>query len=250
MGVQCQTCKREFAGERYYKGHLFGWKNTKCLLGQVKYCLPGFKAPIEEMGSGTRLPAPETGTATRLAVPEGEVCEPTARNDHEAPEQPGCDGAVGMEEAGLEDAIDELVFEDAMEEPLFEDAMEAPLFEDAMEELGLEESEEGDDEDDHEAGEEGEEREGEEGEGKRLILEEFQKYVEHSKKNNLELTRPFVAGVKLMKLLADKGCPMCLYDEIMQWHVDFSDASERVSRKVLRRKGAFRAMVLNLDVRS
>ena len=136
MGVQCQTCKREFAGERYYKGHLFGWKNTKCLVGQTKYSLPGFKAPIEEMGSGTRLPAPETGTATRLAVPEGEVCEPMARNDHEAPEQPGCDVAVGMEEAGLEDATDELVFEDAMEEPLFEDAMEEPLFEDAMEELG------------------------------------------------------------------------------------------------------------------
>ena len=173
MGVQCQTCKREFAGERYYKGHLFGWKNTKCLFGQTKYSLPGFKAPIEEMGSGTRLPAPETGTTTRLAVPEGEVCEPMARNDHEAPDQPGCDGAVGMEEAGLEDATDELVFEDAMEEPCFEDATEEPLFEDAMEELGLEESEEGDDEDDHEAGEEGEEREGKEGEGedKKSILE-------------------------------------------------------------------------------
>jgi hypothetical protein len=144
MSVQCQTCKREFAGERYYNGHLFGWKNTKCLLGQMKYSLPGFKAPDEEMGSGTRLPAPETGTATTLAVPEGEVCEPTVRNDHEAPEQPGCDGAVGMEEAGLEDATDETVFEDALEEPWFEDAMK---------ELGLEDSEEGEDEDDHEAGE-------------------------------------------------------------------------------------------------
>jgi hypothetical protein len=62
--------------------------------------------------------------------------------------------------------------------------------------------------------------------------------VEHAKKNHLELTRPFVSGAKLMKLLADKGYTLSLYDEILKWHVDFSDAMEHVasSWKVLLKK--------------
>jgi hypothetical protein len=181
---------------------------------------PGLNARTnDEMGTRTRLPAPEMGTTTRLPEPEGEVCEPIARNDHEGQDQPGCDGAMGMEDAGHEDAMGEAGFENAMEELRFKDAME---------ELVLEDCEEGEDEDDLEAGKEGE--------GERLIFEEFQKYMEHAKKNRLELTRPFVAGVKLMKLLADNGCALSLYDEIIKWHVDFSDVMEQVSRKVLTKK--------------
>jgi hypothetical protein len=190
MRVQCKTCKREFAGERHCKGHLFGWNITECLLGQTKYSHPGLNARTNE----------EMRTATRLPAPEGKVCEPMARNDNEVPEQPGCDGAMAMEEAWFEDAMEEAWFEDAMEEPGFEDAMEEPGFEDAMEKLGFDDPEEGEDEGDLEAGEEGE--------GERSILEEFQMYVEHAKKNHLELTWPFVAGVKFMKLLANKGCAL------------------------------------------
>jgi hypothetical protein len=72
--------------------------------------------------------------------------------------------------------------------------------------------------------------------GCRMMMNRFQKYVEEAKQHNLELTRPFVAAVKLIKMPADRGCSLSLYDEIMKQHVENLDGQESVSRDVLMKK--------------
>jgi hypothetical protein len=60
--------------------------------------------------------------------------------------------------------------------------------------------------------------------------------VKEAKVHNWELTRPITAAVKLMKMLADRGCSLSLYDEIMRWHMESLDGQENVSHDVLMKK--------------
>ena len=66
-------------------------------------------------------------------------------------------------------------------------------------------------------------------------IQDFREYTKYARHNYLNLPADFEAGVKLMRLLADRGCPLGLYNLIYMyaWHMEYRKPMEMVSRKRL-----------------
>jgi hypothetical protein len=68
------------------------------------------------------------------------------------------------------------------------------------------------------------------------IWEEFKQYSDYAVQNTCDLPAEIEAGIELMHLLSVKRVPLCLYDEIYQWHLDNIEARDKMPRQTLLNK--------------
>lgn len=61
-------------------------------------------------------------------------------------------------------------------------------------------------------------------------IQAFREYTKSARHNYLNLPADFEAGVKLMRLLADRGCPLGMYNLIYAWHMEYREPREMVSK--------------------
>lgn len=204
--VICSVCNRSFTGSRYYKAHLKYPKNWKCAIKSQSY---GHSLPKKRVFE--RVESGENDTSFKQRTQKSRSMVGTSvhtGNSHEY-------------EPILNDSDDELLSEPSDDEgpAMFdEDSVNynnlPPIGEESDDEMTVEDKPPVDS----------------------SIWEEFKQYSDYAVQNTCDLPSEVVAGIELMHLLSVKRVPLCLYDEIYQWHLDNIEARDKMPRQTLLNK--------------
>ena len=65
------------------------------------------------------------------------------------------------------------------------------------------------------------------------ILQKFKAYTQWAYRNTCPLTKELEAGIQLMALLAEKRCPLNVYDAVYEWHCSNLEATRFINRDSL-----------------
>ena len=204
--VICSVCNYPFSHSRYFKAHLKYPKNEKCARQNRAY---GHSLPEKRVYE--RVESGETDSSLSQSTRKARSMVGTSvftRNSHEY-------------EAVIDDSDEELHSQHSdAEDP-------GMLDEDSVNDNNLPPI--GDESDDESTVEDKPPVDS-------SIWDEFKEYSDYAVQNTCDLPSEVVAGIELMHLLSVKRVPLCLYDEIYQWHLDNIEARDKMPRQTLLNK--------------
>ena len=208
--VTCQTCKKTFSKQQYYRAHFKYPRNAKC------------KAVFDKM----------TVTPQKRSSSESNDCgaaEGNATKSKRFESQSFIEKQVTIANKLVDllsgEKIEQITQQGShrADENLDDDQEMVPLDNDSDDEVVIPEDnnqrqEDANVEPDHE------------------IMDHFAQYAREAANNTVKLTPELEAGVELMDLLINKRAPLCLFSAICKWHVNNLNATIHTPRNTLMSK--------------
>ena len=207
--VICSVCNRSFTALRYYKAHLKYPKNIKCAIKCRAY---GQSLPEKRVYAS--IESGENDTSHSQHTQKARTMVGTSvytGNSHEyAPVRDDSDDELDSEQSDAEDSamLDEDSVNDSHLPPIGDDSDDDTYVSDNTHNHPVDSS----------------------------IWDEFKQYSDYAVQNTCDLPLEIAAGIELMHLLSVKRVPLCLYDEIYQWHLDNIEARAKMPRQTLLNK--------------
>ena len=210
--VFCSTCNRSFKSQKYYNSHLEAPRNARCLAALQGVGGFRWRNPLGNARKKCRY-------APLLALPPGfqQISSLSTDNSELAYLLARALQQNKENQAASDPRILDHVAQD------FEESEGFPMNDDNNTE----------DEDDELSTDDSQVTTEKTWDPDTEILDDFNEYLEHANKNYMQLPVDLRAAINLLNMLQKRRAPLCMYEEIFKWHIEYLRAKEMVTRDSL-----------------